>query len=137
MKHFLFLLAALLSVESAFACRCRPPDVWRAYAQVQAVASVRIKTVTAAPSGGVEQAEADVIEAWKSDLPDSITIFGALICEYPLQEGGDFVLYLNRNDKGNWTTGNCLGNSQTKDAGARIKWLRRHGKSFGKRTPKP
>ena len=132
MKYFLFTLGILLSAQSAFACRCIDPNARNAYLNAVSVAYVRIKTITAAKADSVARAEADILEEWKSDLPDSITIFASSVCEYPLQDGGKYLLYLSLNEKGNWTTAICSGNLQKINADARIKWLRRNGKSFGK-----
>ncbi|MDR1227922.1 MAG: hypothetical protein LBK55_02715 [Azoarcus sp.] len=130
MKSLLFLLAISLSAEIAFACRCVELGVRRAYADADAVALLHIEAVSALPTG-VSQARANVSRTWKTGLPTSVVVSTSDIdmCEYPLREGDDLLLYLKHDGKGLWETYKCWGNLPKARASKRIEWLDRYGKS--------
>jgi hypothetical protein len=128
---FLFsLIFMALFANSAFACRCSEPGAQHAYANADVVALVRIKTVDVLPEG-LFRAHAEVDRTWKSSLTKTVDIDTSSLdnCEYRLQEGKGFLLYLKFDDQGKLNTYRCWGNLQKSNAGERLKWLKRHGKA--------
>ena len=122
-----FLLMAAIWPMQASACRCKEPSLRGAYANADAVAIVRIKSVTVLP-GEITRADAVVIQSWKISLPQEFNVFTGEDCAYPLGKGSSYLLYLKRGKDGEFGTYSCRGNRVDVEAASRIKWLNRHAK---------
>lgn len=124
---FVFLLFAVLWPVQASACRCKEPSLRVAYANADAVAMVRIKSVAVLP-GEITRADTTVIQSWKIALPQVSSVFTGEDCAYPLEKGSTYLLYLKQGKDGSFGTYLCRGNRVDGEAARNIRWLNRYGK---------
>jgi hypothetical protein len=124
MKKLLFLLCGVLPLP-AWACHCLEPHIADAYARSTVVVMVRIERVKPADNG--QLAEGEVLSAWKSNLPAIASVVSLPDCDYPLAQGEFYLLFLERTEAGELTTGRCRGNRLRGEASVSLFWLNRFG----------
>jgi hypothetical protein len=126
MKKLLFLLWVALPLP-ARACHCLEPHIADAYARSTVVAMIRIERVKPADNG--QLAEGEVLSAWKSNLPAVASVVSLPGCDYPLAKGEFYLLFLERTQSGDLTTGRCRGNRLRAEASVSLFWLNRFGRA--------
>jgi hypothetical protein len=124
----------LLPVES-LACRCTEPKSPE-IAYQRATAVVIAEVVRLQPRKEIDGIEVDlrVMKAWKKkDLPQTLTIFSGTTCQYQMEPGGQYLLYLGHDEKMQprgqkyaYTTGRCLGSGPLSESSLAVNWLREH-----------
>ena len=125
MKKLLVSLLAAVPIH-AHACHCLEPYIADAYAKSAVVAMVRIESVHAGDEGML--AEGEVLSAWKGNLRASASIVSLTDCDYPLARGEYYLLFLERSEAGELTTGRCRGNRLRAEASVSLFWLNRFGR---------
>jgi len=125
MKKLLVLILALLPL-SARACHCLEPYIADAYARSTVVAMMQIQSVKPGENG--VRAEGEVLSAWKGELPVVATVVALSDCDYPLAQGEFYLLFLERTEAGDFTTGRCRGNRLRAEASVSLFWLNRFGR---------
>jgi len=123
---FLFL------ASSAFACRCVEPPASTAYAHASTVVMVKVLSTLRGntPTGVVVQAQ--VSESWKIPASGTISIATDTDCAYPFLVGEEYLLFLVKDQAGNYSTGRCMGNLVKASSAKSVAWLRTKAATKGK-----
>jgi hypothetical protein len=122
----LAILAFLLHVQPAQACRCLEPSPRNAYKRADSVAQVRIDIVSAPSPDGTVTAQGEIIANWKKKLPSRIDIVTGEDCAYPLKARETYILFLSKGSA-SWGTYKCRGNRVLREAGETVRRLQRYG----------
>lgn len=134
----LSILAIVFSIPTTvYACRCKMPATSWAYKKAEMIVVVKAEMVENL-SEERQTVELSVSDAWKQNAPASLKILaGGKVCGYFFEAGKDYVVYLKKNENGEWTTANCVGNKVVNDkqfplftrlARQDRAWLKRNGK---------
>ncbi len=131
---FLFVFSAS---TTAYACRCKMPTTTWSYKKAEMVLVVKAERVENL-GDEVQSVDVSVSEAWKQNVSSSLKILaGGKVCGYFFEAGKEYVVYLKKNENGEWTTENCVGNKVTNDDKLPLiaqlavqdkKWLKKNGK---------
>ncbi len=100
----LFVLLFLSSVENVFACSCVEEDknsslnqrVREAHRNATAVFAGRVTQINAPPNQPYVFVTIQVFDAWKGNIPPTITIAtnkGAEACEFPFVLNSEYLIY--------------------------------------------
>jgi hypothetical protein len=119
---------SLLATSRADACRCREPAVGAAHRRAELVVMAKVLEVkprASDPQG--QEAKVQVLDAWKKDTAQTITVTTGTDCAYPLTVGDRHLLFLTSAGDG-LTTGRCMGNLPAARAQRAVTWLSHHGK---------
>ena len=131
-------LAIILLIPSAvYACRCKMPSTAWSYKKAGLILVAKAESVV--NSGDeMQSVELNVSQAWKQNSPTSLKIIaGGKVCGYFFEEGKEYVIYLTKNENGEWVTANCVGNKATDDPKLPLiaelarqdkTWLKKNGK---------
>jgi hypothetical protein len=123
MKHAkrfsLFFFLGLLPL-STWACSCARISVQQLYDTATVIALVNVH-------GNIKGSPFEVLRSWKTKLPRQINVPDRTdgICGYSVGVDGIYLLYLDRNERGEFWTTMCSGNLHESDPKfrARIDWL--------------
>lgn len=138
-KLFFFgvLTIILAAPAAAYACRCKMPSTAWAYKKAEMVIFVKAQKVEKLTEE-TESVELSVSAAWKQNAAPTLKILaGGKVCGYFFEEGKDYIVYLKKNNNGEWTTVNCVGNKVINDAKLPLItelakqdkiWLKKNGK---------
>jgi hypothetical protein len=119
-------LAALTS--TAEACRCRRPAAGAAYGRADAVVLATVVKVEA-PGQDSPVATCEVQTAWKASVPASFLLrTDATDCVYEVRPKETHLLFLHKDEDGQYSTMMCDGSDLLERASARLAWLKRHGR---------
>ncbi len=140
LRRFIILsvLAIVLLVPSVtYACRCKMPSTSWAYKKAEMVLVVKVVRVEKL-ANEMQSVEVSVSDAWKQNASTSLKILaGGEVCGYFFEEGRDYIVYLKKNENGEWATVNCVGNKVINDANFPLFtelarqdkiWLKKNGK---------
>ncbi len=114
----LFIVASLLIPNTVFACRCEAPGIDAAYKQSSMVVFANVQDVITAPSGEGSTAILKINRWWKSKSPEKITVNSLSNCSYSWKSGKNYLLFLNLESNGLYSTGLCAGNKTLKSSDA-------------------
>lgn len=120
-----FLLLALVS-SAAFACRCVPPTIAKAYGAAELIITGSIRKVDGVfddPDGA--QVTIDVQENWKGMTSELLDVNTRSNCAYHFKVGRSYLIFVRKDaTTKRLTTNICVGNRPIEEAGAAISWLR-------------
>jgi hypothetical protein len=122
------MIFILTLIGVAYPCKCVKSTLKNNYKKADAVVVSKVLNIYE-QAENVIQVELEIQNAWKSNLPRTLTIIIEKdSCEYQLKKGEKHLLYLELLGSGKFTTNNCRGNlSENKSARAK-KWLRSYAK---------
>jgi hypothetical protein len=123
----MLMLVTLIVPFEAWACRCKEPTLYTAYARANAVAMVQVKEVITL-TDGVVRVTGETLQSWKSDVPQSFHVFTGDDCMYALERNSIYLLYLTRGKGDDFGTYRCRGNRHESEAADSLLWLTRYGK---------
>jgi len=110
MYFLVFIVMNLFASNVVFACRCEIPDIESAYRQSSMVVFANTQDVIIAPSGEGSTAVLIIDRWWKSKSPKKIIVNSLSNCSYPLEAGKNYLLFLDLESNGLYSTGQCAGN---------------------------
>ncbi len=136
------LVLLFVSVPTAvYACRCSMPSTSKAYENAFLV--VRATAVSVQNQSDDSQiATLNVLNVWKKNTENEIKVIGGgEECGHYFAESQEYILYIYKDEQGNYTTRNCVGNKffNNPDLPSRfikmakndVIWLNKRGKKGG------
>jgi hypothetical protein len=126
---------AIRQLEQLSTCPCENLDEQGWYDRADAIVLADITRIT--EQGTKTLAELEIFRAWKSELPDKLTVLTEdrrSGCGYPVASENAYLLYLRRDENGEYSTGYCSGNSQS--AYNRVRWLEDNHVPYTKKRPR-
>ena len=127
MRPFLVPVLLVLSVPlAAQACRCVPPTPKVAYQRATVVVEAEVTSVSVADADGAITAVLQVVHAWKSAVPQTVTVHTGAECTFPLTTGKQYVLFLKQGRSGWFYTERCAGNEVSEESSEVKHWLEAH-----------
>lgn len=142
MKKYLFRMILMLLFglipTAAFACRCSTPPTAKAYKNAFLVVRATVVKIES-PSDKTQIATLKVSKAWKENVANEITVIGGgEECGHYFAENQEYILYIYKDERGNYITRNCVGNKFfnnpklpagfVKLAKKDVIWLNKYGK---------
>jgi hypothetical protein len=105
-----FLMTFFAMSKTALACRCSSPETKIAYKEADTV--IRATALEVIEKEKQKQtAKLRVKNVWKNDINSEIEVVaGGEICGHFFVKDQDYIIYLYKDDQGNFTTRNCVGN---------------------------
>ena len=121
------ILLVILGSIQTYACTCvKNQSQRKLYQQAGAVVVGTIISVeTIDQKTQTTRATFEVEQAWKTDAAAQIIIITGDSCAFVFEKAGKYLLYLSKNDDGNWSTSVCSGNKKREQAGKSISWLKK------------
>lgn len=125
--HFALPVLLLTLTSHAYACRCTEPPVWKAYKGAAAVVMAKVVSTGPGNTPTATVIKAEIIESWKQGVSGTLNITTDTDCAYAVAVGKEYLLFLARDQAGNYSTGECMGNHSKATAPRAVAWLRKHG----------
>ena len=123
------VFALTAASKTISACRCAEPDSPAvAYRSADSVVVAKVVTLVPRPDIGGFTIGLWLSHAWKSDVSREVSITSGSSCNYPVEKGTEYLLFLTQNPDKTFTTGQCMGNRPSANAGKFIDWLDGKGK---------
>ena len=119
----LFSSLYLLSISHASACRCIEPEIATAYKNSVAVVQVTAEEVINVPEGSGITAILNVSKSWKTNTASKIAVNSLTSCYFPMKKDKGYILFLNIEPNGLYSTGRCAGNKTSDNSDELLKWL--------------
>jgi hypothetical protein len=124
----LVVLLALGASYRAYACRCVEPSVKSAHRRASMIVLGEALEVVPRPDIQGQEVKVRVLESWKSDSVEIVTIVTGTTCSYPLKTGEKHLLFLIFSEPGHLTTGRCMGDLPLEKAKQSLAWLGKHAR---------
>jgi hypothetical protein len=118
------------SAENVSACKCVKGSLSKYYDSANAVVVAKVLEINERTENFVE-IKIKIYDSWKTKLPETFSFTAAKTsCEYVMNVGEEYLLYLKEFEPKKWTTSQCMGNLTKKDSAAARKWLKAKGKKM-------
>lgn len=129
-RSIVILIAMSLFLPSTVsACRCKTPNFKTAYEQASMVVFANVQDAIIAPSGEGSTAILTINQWWKSKSPVRIVVNTLSSCSYHWEVGNNYLLFLNLESNGIYSTGLCAGNEMLEFSNKYTKELLKLGQS--------
>jgi hypothetical protein len=120
---------AAVAPSPAQACRCvEPPSTSAAYRTATLIVEGTVLEVT--PRSEIEgfTIRLKVANAWKLDVPEELAVATGSNCRYEVEPDKKYLLFLVETQKGQFTTGRCMGNGLAVTKARSLTWLKKQGR---------
>lgn len=126
----LFSLLYILNIQTAYACRCKAPEIANSYNNSVAIVQVTAEEVINVPEGSGITAILNVTKTWKAGTTSKIVVNSLTNCYFPMEKNKDYILFLNIEPNGLYSTDRCVGNKTSENSHELLKWLDNNAKQI-------
>ncbi len=126
MKNRIFISIFIFFLSfNVYACRCIEPSHSKAFELSEVIVIGEVLEISSL--AGVEGSIAiiNVNKAWKKQIKSKIGILSITNCNFTMNKGKHYILFLKSEEYGLYSTGRCSGNKLVSDSDSEklVKWL--------------
>ncbi len=126
MKNRLFISIFIYFLSfNIYACRCIEPSHSKAFESSEVVVIGEVLETSSLTGNEGSIAIIKVNKTWKKQIKSKIGIFSITNCNFTMDKGKHYILFLKTEEYGLYSTGRCSGNKlvSSSDSDKLLKWL--------------
>lgn len=122
MKYITLVFFLLIS-SNVYACRCIKPSQNDSFKNSESIVFGKVLEVATLPDYDGSISIIKVLKSWKDKTNETIAIISITNCSYSFEKNKEYVLFLNKDRYGLYSTDRCSGNTLIDKDNTLINWL--------------